>query len=196
MSSMKRRISIRPDDHDISVADEPIMEQGVEDDEVKGDIVEDIEGQEIKEMGEEQCHPVDEGENVDHGDVDEDAEEEHVAPAGLRDPGQPSPAERAEHSLTHIPYRPWCQHCVRGKAKGRQSRRIRGEQSESSCPRIRLDYCMITDKSQEQDDPDGDEEVAREPNAENRGEHAEGEAEPDDGDVDSHHPCHAGERKS
>ena len=73
----------------------------------------------VSEDGE--CHPVDAGEIVDHGDDDAEAEEEHVVAEGLRDPGQPSPAERAEHDLTHIPYRPWCKHCVRGKAKGRHS---------------------------------------------------------------------------
>ena len=96
------------------------------------------------------CHPVEADVDVDHEEADPDveAEEEHRPAQGLRDPGQPTPAERAEHNLTHIPYRPWCKHCVRGKAKGRPSRRLRATDAESICPRIRFDYCMISDRSE------------------------------------------------
>ena len=61
------------------------------------------------------------------GDGDEqDAEEEAERPRGLRDPGTPSAAEVAEHNLTHIPTRPWCAHCVRGKSKDKRSLRLTG----------------------------------------------------------------------
>ena len=32
-------------------------------------------------------------------------------------PGTPSPSEREEHELSHIPLRSWCPHCMRGKTK-------------------------------------------------------------------------------
>ena len=130
------------------------------------DELKDDESQKVEGSGRAECHPVEASEVVDQEEVNADAEEEYVSPGGLRDPGQPSPAERAEHDLTHIPYRSWCKHCVRGKAKGRQSRRIRGDAAESTCPRIRLDYCMITDKSHGEDgDADGgDEDIATEAN--------------------------------
>ena len=95
-------------------------------------------------MGDEEpCHLVEADEDADHEETNDAAEDEedHRQPMGLRDPGQPSPAERAEHCLTHIPYRSWCAHCVRGKAKGRQSRRLRGADGQDECPRVRFDYC-------------------------------------------------------
>ena len=58
-----------------------------------------------------------------------DAEEEAQQPRGFRDPGMPTPAQVAEHNLTHIPTRPWCTHCVRGKGKDKHSRRLCGAYS-------------------------------------------------------------------
>ena len=37
-------------------------------------------------------------------------------PKTLPTPYTPSKQERIEHELTHVPYRSWCPHCVRGKA--------------------------------------------------------------------------------
>ena len=139
--------SISPDSQNFDTADQAAMEmEGMIEEAMsqvkdeQGPKSDDTHLAEMKVSEDGECHPVDAGEIVDHGDDDAEAEEEHVVAEGLRDPGQPSPAERAEHDLTHIPYRPWCKHCVRGKAKGRQSRRLRDGQSQSTCPRIRLDY--------------------------------------------------------
>ena len=44
-------------------------------------------------------------------------EEEGVKPAVKNTEPQPSKREIEEHMLTHIPYRSWCPHCVRGKAR-------------------------------------------------------------------------------
>ena len=46
-----------------------------------------------------------------------DDDEEAEVQLGVRTPAQPSRAEREEHELTHFPYRTWCDHCVRGRAK-------------------------------------------------------------------------------
>ena len=35
----------------------------------------------------------------------------------LVDPRLPTVEERREHELTHIPYRNWCPHCIRGRGK-------------------------------------------------------------------------------
>ena len=61
----------------------------------------------------------------DDGKDEEDAEEEKedAAENGMRrcvkmqDPKLPSKAEVEEHELTHLPYRSWCRHCVRGRGK-------------------------------------------------------------------------------
>ena len=35
----------------------------------------------------------------------------------MQDPKAPSPDEILEHNLSHLPYRSWCRHCVRGRRK-------------------------------------------------------------------------------
>ena len=35
----------------------------------------------------------------------------------VQDPRDPSKEERAQHEMTHLPYRSWCRHCVRGRGK-------------------------------------------------------------------------------
>ena len=85
------------------------------------------------------CDPVD-----DDGNDDEE-EEEAETQRPLRDPGMPSHREVTEHNLTHIPPRPWCPHCLRGKGKDSPSLRLSGQFSESLVPRIRLDYCFLSE---------------------------------------------------
>ena len=94
-----------------------------------------------------------------------DAEEEAVQPRGARDPGQPTQADRDEHDLTHIPYRPWCEACVKGKAKRKPSRRICGAYSHSCNPRVRMDYGKLTEVEVEVSE-EATEDAATEPAAE------------------------------
>ncbi len=35
----------------------------------------------------------------------------------VQDPKEPSKEEKLEHEMTHLPYRSWCRHCVRGRGK-------------------------------------------------------------------------------
>ena len=35
----------------------------------------------------------------------------------MQSPGKPSLEEVEHHNLTHLPYRSWCRHCVRGRKK-------------------------------------------------------------------------------
>ena len=69
------------------------------------------------------CNPVDASEGVEGGDdqADEDreTEEESGEVRNSRKAGQPRmPAkqEKDEHERTHVPFRSWCEHCVRGQA--------------------------------------------------------------------------------
>ena len=41
----------------------------------------------------------------------------------LLDPRRPSESEVRDHCRTHLPYRNWCYHCVRGKGKDLDHRR-------------------------------------------------------------------------
>ena len=86
------------------------------------------------------------GDDDGQAEVNEDGAEEESRPQrSIKDPGQPTAAEVEEHNLTHIPYRPWCEYCVRGKAKRRPSRRLCGAYSESTQARIRMDYAYLTE---------------------------------------------------
>ena len=55
---------------------------------------------------------------------------------------RPSKEEVESHNLTHLPYRSWCPHCVKGKAKRRHHRR-RPNGSESEIPVISVDYMWM-----------------------------------------------------
>ena len=54
-----------------------------------------------------------------HKAGDEDREFERQRP--LRDPGMPTQEEIDEHNLSHINFRPWCEACVKARAKDRET---------------------------------------------------------------------------
>ena len=56
----------------------------------------------------------------------EESPEEPVVRA-VRDPGQTIREEREHHELTHLPFRPWCEHCVVGRAPNDLSPGVRPE---------------------------------------------------------------------
>ena len=60
---------------------------------------------------------------------------------GTRAPTKPSQEEVNEHMLTHLPFRSWCPHCVRGKSKGKPHKRTEEEPRE--LPTIALDYTFM-----------------------------------------------------
>ena len=67
---------------------------------------------------------------------DDDQEREGVVAQGekarpLPQPRLPSRQEVQEHELTHIPYRSWCAHCVRGGGRSdAHRRRVRQDEEE------------------------------------------------------------------
>ena len=58
------------------------------------------------------------------------------------DPAQPGAADVAEHRVTHMPYRSWCQHCVAGRGFGEQRGRHVGRKHD--IPRVGIEYWFIT----------------------------------------------------
>ena len=56
------------------------------------------------------------------GDDDDEVDEGRV-PGSLTSPEGPSNQERETHNLTHIPFRSWCEHCVKGRARKRAHKR-------------------------------------------------------------------------
>ena len=57
--------------------------------------------------------------------VDDD-ELETAAATEMTSPAEPSDAARRHHALSHLPFQPWCEHCVRGRAPDPLQRRTRG----------------------------------------------------------------------
>ena len=64
-------------------------------------------------------------------------------PRIARDPGAPSKHDRAVHNVTHCPYRPLCEHCVRGRATGTRHRNIVGGGEESQVARVMMGYGFL-----------------------------------------------------
>lgn len=78
-------------------------------------------------------------------------DEEHgvIHPSVPAAPYIPTRQEKLEHEVTHFPYRTWCEHCIKGKAKSNphmyESGRVDG------IPVIGLDYCFL---SKNDEDPE------------------------------------------
>ena len=80
---------------------------------------------------------------------DQEEEEEEVRRARM----MPSPIvvsrqEREEHEVTHLPYRSWCPHCVRGRGRN-TPHLVRREAHIGDVPRVSLDYFFLTEKDKE-----------------------------------------------
>jgi len=58
-----------------------------------------------------------------------EASEEKREVIKMADPRQPSEEERREHNLTHLPFRNWCPHCVRGRGREADHKKFK-EQAE------------------------------------------------------------------
>ncbi|CAE7848057.1 RE1 [Symbiodinium necroappetens] len=61
------------------------------------------------------------------------------APPG---PQEPTPEQRAQHELTHLPPEPWCEHCIKGRAIDTAHRQVPLELKATN-PRVEVDYSFI-----------------------------------------------------
>ena len=64
----------------------------------------------------EEEHEIDEDQGLGHGMVTAEEEEGRKA-VGVKGPMRVSKEEREEHERTHLPYRSWCEICVKGRAR-------------------------------------------------------------------------------
>ena len=62
----------------------------------------------------------------------------------LTDPRLPTEEERKEHEKTHIPYRNWCPHCIKGRGKDLDHRR--GVEEQRGLSEYSFDYCFPGDE--------------------------------------------------
>ena len=82
--------------------------------------------------------------DVEIGDPSED--EGRCVPRKVAEPRMPTQVEIEEHNITHLPYRFWCIHCVRGR--GEQAGHLRQEERpEKAIPEVHMDYCFMERKS-------------------------------------------------
>ncbi len=73
-------------------------------------------------------------------DETEDNEEARVAKP-LRDPREPTAAERAAHEATHLPFRSWCAKHIAGRRDNPPHRHV--PQDENAMPEVTMDYCFV-----------------------------------------------------
>ena len=59
------------------------------------------------------------------------------------DPLLPSAAEISEHQLSHLPFRNWCPHCVKGRAK--EMNHQKQPRVERGLDEFHIDYCFPGD---------------------------------------------------
>ena len=69
--------------------------------------------------------------------------EDAVEKAGLPSPLQPMAQEIEEHSIAHVPYRSWCEHCVRDKARTSAHPTSAGPKLEEKRATIAMDYFYL-----------------------------------------------------
>ena len=70
---------------------------------------------------------------------------------GRKSPKEPTKVEKEEHERTHCPYRSWCEHCVRTRARnGRHRRQVPEEPLEEvKAPRVHFDYFFMSREDEE-----------------------------------------------
>ena len=68
-------------------------------------------------------------------------EEEGGRMRNIGDPRLPSKREVDNHYLTHVPYRNWCPHCVRGR--GKDLDHWKSVQDDRRIPEFSFDYCFL-----------------------------------------------------
>ena len=84
-----------------------------------------------------------EGEVGIHGREEEEEDEEGRTAKTMASPIVVSKREREEHELTHLPYRNWCEHCVRGRGRNMAHAAIKNRSLEDAVPRVALDYFFL-----------------------------------------------------
>ena len=85
---------------------------------------------------------------------DQDVEEEEArSPRVAHDPGRPARKELVEHLCIHSPFRPWCRHCVCGRAVASPHTSRTDADREFGrrrIPTISLDHCVLGRKDDDE----------------------------------------------
>lgn len=78
----------------------------------------------------------------------------------LPQPNQPTKAQIQEHELTHIPFRSWCVHCVKGKTRS-APHRPQVEEQDVGVTTWSMDYCFASENLEKDRFAEGQEQEAR-----------------------------------
>ena len=83
-----------------------------------------------------------------HGELSGGEEIEKIAQST---PLKPSAQEVDEHNVTHLPYRSWCNHCVRGRGRALAHQRVREDADDKARrrPRVSMDYFYLGRREEE-----------------------------------------------
>ena len=82
------------------------------------------------------------------GVCDTDSGDDGVrAPREVQDVKRPSEPEITEHELTHLSFRSWCAHCIRGR--GEATPQARAERDDSGVPEVHMDNYFLGCQSEE-----------------------------------------------
>ena len=73
-------------------------------------------------------------------------DQEGRKPKLMRSPVLPSKQEVEEHNVTHIPYRDWCEHCVKARANNDGHAKGGAAPSEDEAPMVGMDYAFLISK--------------------------------------------------
>ena len=93
---------------------------------------------------------MEDGEGGEDESMQEGAEEGR-RPLFRKSENQPSSQEVQEHMKTHIPYRSWCAHCVRGRVRNNPHKSGGGSRGPRDHPHLAIDYGFL--KANNPDDP-------------------------------------------
>ena len=101
-------------------------------------------GQEEVTEAEEEIEETDGEEKEEDEPKEKEESEEGRRPRMVRRVVKVSKQEREEHEVTHTPFRAWCRHCVRGRARNTSHVKGDTEGKEEHVPRISMDYFFLS----------------------------------------------------
>ena len=96
------------------------------------------------------CRPA----SMEEGEEEGEEREERCGgrkSVGRRSPKEPTKIEKEEHERTHRPYRSWCEHCVRARARNGYHRSSAPVEplEEVKVPRVHMDYFFMSRDDEE-----------------------------------------------
>ena len=70
----------------------------------------------------------------------------------LKSPKGPTKQEEEDHAATHMPFKAWCRHCVRGRGRNCHHRSQESERKKTEGRRVHkiaMDYFFLTEEEKE-----------------------------------------------